>query len=119
MGVKMTEELMRVRGIGKVAADRLLAAGIKTIDQIAQSRPEDLAFVKGIGMITAGKIIENAKHLSTLERGLTIVLDMVKRNFLQSCPKCGGEMKKKFIILGPERRLAANQCQLCNFYLPT
>lgn len=114
----MAEELMRVRGIGKVAADRLLAAGIRTIDQVAQARPEDLAFVKGIGMITAERIIANAKHLSTLERGLTIVLDMVKRNFLQSCPKCGGDMQKKFIILGPERRISANQCVLCKFYLP-
>ena len=115
----MAEELMRISGIGKVAADRLLAAGITTITQVAEAKPEELAFVKGIGMITAERIIANAKHLSTLERGLTIVLDMVKRNFLQSCPKCGGEMKKKFIILGPERRIAANQCQLCNFYLPT
>jgi predicted RecB family nuclease len=115
----MAEELMRISGIGKIAADRLLAAGITTITQVAEAKPEELAFVKGIGMVTAQKIIDNAKHLSTLERGLTIVLDMVKRNFLKSCPKCGGEMKKKFIILGPERRIAANQCQLCNFYLPT
>jgi len=115
----MAEELMRISGIGKVAADRLLAAGISSIGQVAEATPEQLAFVKGIGMISAEKIISNANHLATLEKGLTIVLDMVKRNFLQSCPKCGGEMKKKFIILGPERRISANQCTLCKFYLPT
>jgi len=114
----MVEELMRVRGIGKTAAKRLLAAGVATIGQLADAKPEELAFVKGIGMVSAQRIIENAKHLSTLERGLSIVLDMVKKNFMQNCPKCGGEMKKKFIILGPERRISANQCVLCKFYLP-
>ncbi|GAH43795.1 unnamed protein product, partial [marine sediment metagenome] len=34
------------------------------------------------------------------------------------CPKCGGEMEKKFIILGPERRISANQCKICKFYMP-
>ena len=115
----MAEELMRISGVGKVAADRLLAAGITAIDQVAQARPEDLAFVKGIGMLTAQKIIDNAKHLSTLERGLTIVLDMVKRSFLQSCPKCGGDMKKKYLILSSVKRLSVNQCSICKFYLPT
>jgi len=95
-----------------------LAAGIQTIDQVAQAKPEELAFVKGIGIITAKRIIANAQHLMMLERGLTIVLDKIKENFVKSCPKCGGSMKKKYIILGPERRIQANQCQLCNFYMP-
>ena len=115
----MVEELIRVRGIGKNAAKRLINAGVNTISQLAEAKPEDLAFVKGIGIVSAKKIIQNAKHLSTLERGLTIVLDIVKRNFLQYCPKCGGTMEKKYIILGPERRLNANQCVLCKFYLPS
>ena len=114
----MAEELIRVRGIGKVAADRLLAAGITTITQVAEAKPEDLAFVKGIGMVTAQKIIDNAKHLSTLERGLTIVLDMVKRNFLQSCPKCGGNMSQRYLILSMTHRVSVRQCALCKFYLP-
>jgi len=114
----MIEELMRVRGIGKTAAKRLLAAGVNTIGRLADSKPEELAFVKGIGMVSAQRIIDNALHLSTLERGLAIVLDIVKKNFMQHCPKCGGDMKKKFIILGPERRISANQCILCKFYLP-
>ena len=114
----MVEELMRVRGIGKTAAKRLLAAGVTTITQLAEAKPEELAFVKGIGMISAQQIIDNALHLSRLERGLTYVLDIVKKNFMQSCPKCGGEMQKKFIILGPSKRIQANQCLLCKFYLP-
>ncbi len=114
----MVEELMRVRGIGKTAAKRLLAAGLATISQLAESKPEQLAFVKGIGMVSAKQIIKNALHLSRLEKGLTYVLDIVKKNFLQNCPKCGGKMQKKFIILGPERRISANQCVLCKFYLP-
>ncbi len=115
----MTEELIRVRGIGKIAAERLINAGINTINQVAEAKPEELAFVKGIGLVTAKKIIANAKYLSTLERGLTIVLDNIKQNFLQSCPKCGGNMTKKYLILGPSRRIQAHQCELCRFYLPT
>ena len=109
---------MRVRGIGPVSASRLEDAGIKTIEDIAKSRPEHLAFVKGIGTTSAKQMIENAQHLMTLERGLTIVLDKIKENFSKSCPKCGGEMIKKYIILGPERRIQANQCKLCKFYMP-
>ena len=111
-------ELLRVKGIGPVAAERLNKAGIVTIQQVADARPEELAFVKGIGKVTANKIKENAKYLLNFERGLTIVLDKIKENFAKSCPKCGGDMVKKFIILGPERRISANQCKLCKFYMP-
>ncbi|MFX0188643.1 MAG: helix-hairpin-helix domain-containing protein [Candidatus Hodarchaeota archaeon] len=114
----MSEELVRIWGIGAVAASRLFKAGISTIEQVANAKPAELAFVKGIGMTSAEKIIANAKHLMTLERGLTIVLNHIKANFVQHCPKCGGAMKDKYIILGPERRLSAYQCELCKFYLP-
>ncbi|MHA2038897.1 MAG: helix-hairpin-helix domain-containing protein, partial [Promethearchaeota archaeon] len=33
----MIEELVRVRGIGPTAAERLMNAGIKSIDEIANS----------------------------------------------------------------------------------
>ena len=69
-------------------------------------------------MITAKKIKENAQYLMNFERGLSIVLDKIKENFAKNCPKCGGEMEKKFIILGPERRISANQCKVCKFYMP-
>lgn len=114
----MSDDLLRVRGIGPVAAERLFKAGVGSIEQVAESRPEELAFVKGIGVVSAQSIIENAKHLITLEKGLTIVLDHVKNQFSKSCPKCGAEMKKKYIILGPENRIQANQCTVCKFYMP-
>jgi len=111
-------ELLRVKGIGPIAAERLHKAGIKTIEQLANARPEELAFVKGIGILSAKKIKESAQYIINFEKGLTIVLDKIRENFAKSCPKCGGEMERKFIILGPERRISANQCKLCKFYMP-
>ncbi|MFW9867007.1 MAG: hypothetical protein ACFFEN_13005, partial [Candidatus Thorarchaeota archaeon] len=60
----------------------------------------------------------NALELIKLEKGIQKVLNSIKENFAKSCPKCGGEMSEKLIILGPERRLRANQCNLCKFYMP-
>jgi len=114
----MSEELERVSGIGPAAAVKLVKAGVKTIEQLAEARPEELAFVKGIGTVSAKRIIENAKEILELEKGITKVLEEIKNNFQSNCPKCGGSMQKKFIILGPERRISANQCLLCKFYLP-
>jgi Holliday junction resolvasome RuvABC DNA-binding subunit len=114
----MIEELIRVRGIGPTAAERLIDAGIKSIEEIANSKPEELAWIKGIGMLSANRIIENALELINLEKGIQNVLNSIKENFAKSCPKCGGDMTEKLIILGPERRLRANQCNLCKFYLP-
>jgi len=114
----MIEELIRVRGIGPTAAERLMNAGVKSIEEIAQSKPEELAWIKGIGMVSANSIIHNAKELLNLEKGIQKVLNSIKENFAKSCPKCGGEMNERLIILGPERRLRANQCVLCKFYMP-
>jgi len=114
----MIEELIRVRGIGPTAAERLMNAGVKSIEEIAQSKAEELAWIKGIGMVSAKNIIQNAKELLNLEKGIQKVLNSIKENFSKSCPKCGGDMKERLIILGPERRLRANQCVLCKFYLP-
>jgi len=114
----LIEELIRVRGIGPTAAERLINAGVKTIEEIAKSKPEELAWIKGIGIISASKIIENANKLLSLEKDLQKVLNSIKENFAKSCPKCGGDMTERLIILGPERRLRANQCALCKFYMP-
>ena len=114
----MIEELVRVRGIGPTAAERLMNAGIKSIDEISNSKPKELAWIKGIGMVSAEKIIENALELIKLEKGIQYVLNSIKDNFAKSCPKCGGDMVEKLIILGPERRLRANQCNTCKFYMP-
>ncbi|MBY8986968.1 MAG: helix-hairpin-helix domain-containing protein [Candidatus Lokiarchaeota archaeon] len=114
----MSNELERVGGIGPVAAINLNKAGVKTIEEIAEAKPEDLAWIKGIGIISAKKIIENANDLLKLEKNIQIVLNSIKESFVKSCPKCGGSMKSKYIILGPERRLKAKQCTVCKFYLP-
>lgn len=114
----MIEELVRVRGIGPTAAERLVNAGVKTIEEIAKSKPAQLAWIKGIGMISADKIIQNANELLNLEKGIQKVLNSIKENFAKSCPKCGGDMRERLIILGPEKRLRANQCALCKFYMP-
>jgi Holliday junction resolvasome RuvABC DNA-binding subunit len=114
----MIDELVRVRGIGPTAAERLVNAGVKSIEEIAQSKPEQLAWIKGIGMISADTIIQNANELLNLEKGIQNVLNSIKENFAKSCPKCGGDMNERLIILGPERRLRANQCVLCKFYMP-
>ena len=114
----MSNELERVSGIGPIAATNLNKAGLRTIEEIAEAKPEDLAWIKGIGIVSAKKIIENANNLLKLEKNIQVVLNAIKENFVKNCPKCGGDMKSKFIILGPERRLKAKQCTVCKFYLP-
>ncbi len=114
----MSTELERVRGIGPAASENLIKAGIKTIEDVASAKPEELAWIKGIGIVSAKKIIGNANELLALEESIQLVLESIKDNFLQNCPKCGGKMATKYIILGPERRLKAKQCVLCKFYLP-
>ena len=93
-------------------------AGVKSVEEIAHSKPKELAWIKGIGMVSANSIIQNAKELLNLEKGIQNVLNSIKENFAKSCPKCGGDMNERLIILGPERRLRANQCMLCKFYMP-
>ncbi len=114
----MSNELERVSGIGPIAATNLNKAGVKTIEEIAEAKPEELAWIKGIGIISAKKIIENANNLLKLEKNIQLVLNSIKESFVKNCPKCGGGMKNKYIILGPERRLKVKQCIVCKFYLP-
>ncbi|TES95572.1 MAG: helix-hairpin-helix domain-containing protein [Promethearchaeota archaeon] len=114
----MSNELERVSGIGPISSISLSKAGVKTIEDIASSKPEDLAWIKGIGIVSAKNIIENANDLLKLEKNIQFVLNSIKENFVKTCPKCSGAMKSKYIILGPERRLKVRQCTICKFYLP-
>jgi len=114
----MSKDLERIRGIGPIAANNLNKAGVRTIEEIANSKPEQIAWIKGFGIVSAKKIIRNANELLKLEKNIQKVLNSIKENFIKNCPKCGGEMQSKYIILGPERRLKAKQCTLCKFYLP-
>jgi Holliday junction resolvasome RuvABC DNA-binding subunit len=114
----MLNELQRIRGIGPAAALNLEKAGVKTVQEIANATPEELAWIKGIGIISAANIIENANELLKLEKNIQKVLESIRENFVKNCPKCGGEMNTKYIILGPDRRLKVKQCSVCKFYLP-
>ncbi len=114
----MSEELMRVRGIGPIIAEKLIKAGIDSIEKLATCKSEDIMWIKGFGDASAKKVIQSAKDTLNLEAGLQKVLDSIKENFVRNCPKCGGEMDSKFVILGPQRRQSVYQCKLCKFYLP-
>lgn len=52
------------------------------------------------------------------EQDLNESLDIIHDTFLDSCPKCGSEMRPNFIALGGQGRLSVYQCVLCKFYLP-
>ncbi len=114
----MSKEISRVKGIGPKSAERFHKAGIKTIEEIANSKPEELAWIKGIGIISANKIIDNAKEILRVEDGIQKVLNSIRENFTKTCPKCGSSLKEKLIILGTDRRLRAYQCTVCKFYMP-
>ena len=88
----MIEELIRVRGIGPTAAERLINAGIKSIEEIANSKAEELAWIKGIEMLSAKKIIENAleliaKKYHKLKKGGRLDLDATARMVLRDWQK--------------------------------
>ncbi|MHA1150946.1 MAG: helix-hairpin-helix domain-containing protein [Promethearchaeota archaeon] len=58
----MVNELTKVAGIGPKAATLLsIEGGLKSIEDLAKSDPKDLAKIKGIGLTSANKWIENAK----------------------------------------------------------
>jgi len=52
------------------------------------------------------------------EQDLNESLDIIHDAFIDSCPKCGSDMKPNFIVLGGKGRLSVYQCVLCKFYLP-
>jgi formate dehydrogenase maturation protein FdhE len=118
MSKEISRVISRVKGIGPITAERFYKAGITTIEEIAQSKPEELAWIKGIGITSANKIIENAKEILRVEDGIQKVLNSIKENFTNTCPKCGSPLKEKLIILGTERRLRVYQCTVCKFYMP-
>lgn len=52
-----------ITGIGKATKDRLKAAGIDTVDKLANIKPDELTKVKGIGSSTASAYIQEAQKL--------------------------------------------------------
>ena len=61
----MAQNLEDVSGIGKATADRIKAAGVDTVEKLANISLNDLVElkIKGIGSATAQKYIDNAKKL--------------------------------------------------------
>lgn len=57
------EDITIIKGIGPSVALRLREHGLNTIDKIANSNPSQIAAIEGIGPISAGRFIENAKSL--------------------------------------------------------
>ena len=114
----MIEELIRIRGIGPTAAERLMNAGVKSVEEIAHSKPEESDSFLRWSVNEIFTIIQNAKELLNLERGIQNVLNSIKENFAKSCPKCGSNMVDRFIILSPTRRINTRQCTMCKFYMP-
>lgn len=56
------ENLTAIKGIGVKVAERLINAGIKTIDDLAHSSVRELASLEGIGKSTAQEFIDSAKE---------------------------------------------------------
>ena len=61
----MVYQLEDVKGIGSETAKRFEEAGIKSVEILASSKPEDIVKlkIKGIGKATALKFIESAKKV--------------------------------------------------------
>ncbi len=61
----MSYELEDISGIGKSTAEKMKAAGIDSIEKLVAVEPDDLVKlkIKGVGKVTAEKIITNAKKV--------------------------------------------------------
>lgn len=58
---KALEELQTIPGVGEAKAEALLDAGYRSLKDLQEASPEELAGVKGIGEKLAGKIIQGAR----------------------------------------------------------
>ncbi len=56
-------DLIRITDVGRVRARVLFNAGYRSVSDISEARPEDIAQLSGFGIQLAKKIIENAKKI--------------------------------------------------------
>ncbi len=56
-------KLITIPGVGRVRARRMYSAGLRTLSEIAATRPEQLASLKGISTTLAENIIRGAKAI--------------------------------------------------------
>ena len=59
---KKSDDLTSVKGVGPTIALKLKSNGFNTLQEIANSTPERIARIPGIGVVTASKMITNAKE---------------------------------------------------------
>jgi len=69
--MELEYELTNIAGIGESTKDKLISAGINSVDQLAALTPDELAKVKGFGPATSRKIIENAQEFTKHNGGGT------------------------------------------------
>lgn len=95
----MTKKLEDISGIGKATAERIKAAGIEDVKDLANSSPEELLKlnIKGIGETTAYKYIESARELLDLsaENIKEVEKDMKPEGKEETEPKKEKEPKGK------------------------
>ncbi|GAI79604.1 unnamed protein product, partial [marine sediment metagenome] len=69
--MELEYELTNIHGIGESTKNKLISAGITSVDQLAAFTPDELAKVKGFGPATSRKIIENAQEFTKHNGGGT------------------------------------------------
>ncbi|GAG85965.1 unnamed protein product, partial [marine sediment metagenome] len=62
--MELEYELTNIHGIGESTKNKLISAGITSVDQLAALTSEQLSKVKGFGSATSKKIIENAQEFT-------------------------------------------------------
>lgn len=60
---EMAEELMKIDGMTREVAYRLIEVGFQTIQAVAEARPEDLQEIKGLSKKKIATIQESAEDL--------------------------------------------------------
>ena len=78
----------------------------------------DLDWTPEINLDTITTKPSDTTNMNLLQETISQALTRLRETFERHCPKCGGEMKRSFVILGPQRRMMVYQCNLCRFYLP-
>jgi hypothetical protein len=62
--IQTTEDLLQLKGVGRVLAKRLYDAGFDSLQKIAQAGPEELKRVRGINERHLGQISQQARDLA-------------------------------------------------------
>jgi predicted RecB family nuclease len=96
----MDFQLEDVKGIGSETAKKFSEAGIKSVEILASTKPEDIVKlkIKGIGKATATKFIENASTLlkeKTIEQAKSETIVKKKKDKPIETPKKIKQEKSK------------------------